>query len=260
MSSLTPGATKIYLDSDYSIYKTPDISPADLIFTLENAVSYDFDVYALSLLEVSAPNIEPIFMVGVNDTFKFNENLNTVNVFTATLTEGFYTGTTLATELQTRMNASGAANTYTVSYNTGTFKLTITTTIPNTFRILGTSSGSTCLPELGFSSSTTTFTTAKTSDFVVNLVGSRYLDVRINHQTGSVVSGPSERGNIVCRMSFDVPKGGIQNYQAQVPVEHLVKRSALGRIEISMYNDRGLKVKLPTNHKYTFMLSLRAVS
>lgn len=257
MSSLTPGATKIYLDSDYSIYKTPDTSPADLIFTLENAVSYDFDVYALSLLEVSAPNLEPIFMVGVNDTFKFNENSNTVNIFTATLTEGFYTGTTLATELQTRMNGSGCANTYTVSYNTNTLKLTISTILPNTFRIL---SSSTCLPELGFNSYTTTFTTSKTSDFVVNLIGSRYVDIRINHQTGSVVSGPSERGNIICRMAWDVPKGGVQNYQAQVPVEHLVKRSSLGRIEITLYNDRGLKLNLPNNHKYTFMLSLRAVS
>lgn len=261
MSSSNPGATKIYLDSDYSVYKTPDISPADLIFTLENAVSYDFDVFALSLLEVSAPNIEPIIMVGVNDTLHFNENSNTVNVFTAVLSEGFYTGSTFAAELQTRMNASGASNTYTCSYNTNTFKLTIATTLPNTFRILGTSNGSTCLSEMGFVSTTSpSFTTAKTGDYVVNLCGSRYLDVRVNHQTGSVVSGVNERGNIMCRMSFDVPKGAVQNYQAQVPVEHLVKRSSLSRIEITMYNDRGLKVKLPSNHKYTFMLSLRAVS
>jgi len=260
MSSSNPGATKIYLDSDYSVYKTPDISPSDLIFSLENSVNYDFDLYALSLLEVSAPNIEPVIIAGVNDKFLFNENLNTINVFTATLTEGFYQGSTFASELQTRMNASGASNTYTCSYNPSTFKITITTTIPNTFRILGASSGSTCLPEMGFSSGTTTFSTAKVGDYVVNLCGSRYLDIRVNHQTGSVVSGVNQRGNIMCRMSFDVPKGSIQNYQAQVPVEHLVKRSALSRIEITMYNDRGLKVKLPTNHKYTFMLSLRAVS
>lgn len=256
MSQLTPGATKIYLDSDYSIYKTPNSSPTDLIFTLENAVSYDFDMYALSLLEVSAPNIEPTFLSGVNNTFLFQENGNTINTFTATITEGYYTGTTLATELQTRMNGSGGANTYTCTYNSNTFKLTILTTIPNTFRIL---SSSTCLPEFGFDSTTTTFTTSKTSDFVVNLIGSRYIDIRVNHQTGSVVSGPNERGNIMCRMSWDIPKGGVQNYQAQVPVEHLVKRSSLGRIEISLYNDRGLKLQIPNNHKYTFMLSLRAV-
>lgn len=260
MTSLTPGATKIYLDSDYSVYKSVDTSPSDLVFTLENAVSFDFDVYALSLLEVSAPNIEPCFINGVNNVFQFQENGGVINTFTAVITEGFYTGNTLATELQTRMNGSGCANTYTCSYNSNTFKLTITTTIPNTFRILGFSSGTTCLPELGFESTTTGFTTSKTSTNVVNLVGSRYIDIRVNHQTGSVVTGVNPRGNIMARMTWDCPKGGIQNYQPQIPVEHLVKRSALGRIEITLYNDRGLKLVVPPNHKYVFMLQLRAVA
>lgn len=59
---------------------------------------------------------------------KFNLLEPTPATFNITITAGHYNGTTLAAAVQTALNASGAVNTYTVVYNTTTFKFTISAT------------------------------------------------------------------------------------------------------------------------------------
>jgi len=48
--------------------------------------------------------------------------------FTVQVPEGNYTGTTLASAVQTAMNGAGAGDTYTVSFDNTTYKMTFTTT------------------------------------------------------------------------------------------------------------------------------------
>ena len=55
---------KLFLDSDYSSYKSSDTSPTDMNFNINGVLNDNYDVYKLSLLEVSCPNIEPPIVTG----------------------------------------------------------------------------------------------------------------------------------------------------------------------------------------------------
>src|SRR5690349_8696148 len=57
-----------------------------------------------------------------NQTITFSEN---VTIKTAIILVGYYTGSTLATAIQTALNTvSGGYNTYVVTYNPDTYKMT----------------------------------------------------------------------------------------------------------------------------------------
>ena len=62
-------------------------------------------------------------ITGTNDKIDFEETASIE--LTATLSSGFYNGSTLATEIQTQLNAVGSSN-YSVSYSNTTKKITIT--------------------------------------------------------------------------------------------------------------------------------------
>lgn len=81
---------------------------------------------------------------GINNTFVFNEGGSNL---TATLLQGYYTNSTILTELQARMNAVGAL-TYTVSFSNLTQKITISATGPFSIRMSGINS------PLGFTADT----------------------------------------------------------------------------------------------------------
>ena len=248
---------KLFLDSDFSSFKAADTSPTDMNFNINSVLSDNYDVFKLSLLEVSCPNIEPVFQTGYNTNLVFRENGGVVD-FTAVLTQGTYNGTDLATEIAARMNSVvGIANSYSASYNQSTLKLTISANIPNTFSIR---SNSTCLTELGFSQSQTgSFATTQTSSYIVNLVGSRYMDILINHNTNSLSTGVTQRTNILGRVKWDVPKGSIQLYQAQIPMSHNVSRNSLSSMEIRFFNDKGRQMNLDPNHRITLCILIEPV-
>jgi hypothetical protein len=247
---------KLFLDSDYSSYKSVDTSPTDLNFQIGNVLSDNYDVYKLSLLEVSCPNIEPTFQTSQNTSLVFRENGGAVD-FTAVITQGTYNGTDLATEIAARMNATpGIANSYTASYNQSTLKLTITCNIPNNFSIR---SNSTCLQELGFPTANTGFAVTHTSSYIVSLTGSRYMDITINHNTQSLSTGAVQRTNILARVKWEVAKGAIQLYQAQVPMSHNVSRTSLSSMEIRFFNDKGRQMVLDPNHRITLTLLIEPV-
>lgn len=248
---------KLFLDSDYSSYKSADTSPTDMNFNLNSVLSDNYDVYEFALLECSAPNIEPTFQTGYNTSLVFKENGGVVD-FTATINQGTYNGTDLATEIQTRMNAVvGIANSYTCSYNQSTLKLTITANIPNTFAIRSTS---TCLAELGFvSTGSTAFAVSQTSNYIVNLVGSRYMDIIVNHPTNSIATGAQSRSNLLARVKWSCPKGSIQVYQTQFPLSHNVSRNSLANMEFRFFNSAGRQMNLDPNHRITLTLQIRPV-
>jgi len=247
---------KLFLDSDYSSYKSNDTSPTDLNFNINNVLSDNYDVYRLTVLEISCPNIEPTFQLGFNDRLIFRENGGVVD-FTATIVPGTYSGTDLASHIASRMNAVvGIVNSYTSTYNSATLKLSISCNIPNNFSIQSTS---TCLQELGFASTNTSFLTAHTSNYIVNLIGSRFWDFCINHNTSSIATGVQLRSNILARVKFSVPKGSIEKYQVQIPISHNVSRNSLSNIEIRVYNDKGRLVQLDPNHKITISMEISPI-
>lgn len=109
-------------------------------------------------------------VAGFNDELDFTEGVT--GDATATLTPGNYaTGTLLAAEIQTQLNAAATDNTYTVTYSTTTFKFTFTrATGAATFGIewsTGSNATSSCGLDLGFAvAADDTGATTYTSDEV----------------------------------------------------------------------------------------------
>jgi hypothetical protein len=97
----------------------------------------------------------------------------TSSSFPITLTAGNYTGTSLATELQTRLDGSGTTATYTVVYNLASNSLTISSTVSFSFSAVNNNFYS----ETGISTGIngTTYTTGS-----INLLGIQQLNISCN--------------------------------------------------------------------------------
>lgn len=248
---------KLFLDSEFSSYKSVDTSPTDLNFNINGLLSDNYDVYKVTLLEVSAPNIEKTFQTGINTSLVFRENSGVVD-FTATIPQGTFNGTDLATQIAASMNSVvGIANSYSCEYNQSTLKFMISANIPNTFQIR---SNSNCLSELGYlSTGTSGFSVSHTSPNIVNLIGSRYMDITINHPTNSIATGITQRSNILARCAWSVPKGAIEKWEIQNPLSHNVSRNSLSSIEIIFYNSYGRKMAFDPNHRICLTLQIQPV-
>lgn len=243
----------LYLDSSDTNLKSSDSSPSDCTFVLTTETALPNPSYSVQLISASIPNLEPSFQASRNDSFQFFEN-NLTTLRTATIPEGVYTGSDLATALQTAMNGIGAANTYTVTYSATNKKLTVARSTGTNFRIL---TSSTCLNELGFDATTlgTSYYTTKTSDFVVNLIGTRYFDIVSSFVTNSVA--PNGKRNTLARVYTDVPYGSIINYKADIPHSFEVSAEQLRRIELRLYNERGSLARFNKNQscQYTLLIN-----
>lgn len=101
-----------------------------------------------------------------NRTFSVNDGVVT---YTISLAQGNYSTTTLATEVQSKLNASGSIVTWTVTYNSTTGKFTISATGPVTYAW---ATYPLCGKLLGFASTVTNTTIV--SDSVPNISTTRY--------------------------------------------------------------------------------------
>lgn len=241
---------KLFLDTlDTQVVKSGiNNTPSDSTFIFGEILPDSVTNVGVMLESASIPNIVPNIRPGRN-TLDFFENGGAV-LRTATVATGLYDANTLVTALQTAMNASGAANTYTVTYNSITKKILISTTLPNTFRIL---SSSTMLTQIGYDAMTS-FDTTKTADYLINLLSTRYVDILVNFNTASIAL--NKRSNILQRVHFTESLGSIVFYQAQVPSSAVCSAESLRQIEVRLYDDTGSLYNLDKNHQCTYSLYL----
>jgi hypothetical protein len=80
---------------------------------------YTVPYRSIKLVSAIIPYTWNNIVTGVNDRFGVNEPPG-VGTTTITIPAGSYTGPTLATAVQTALNAAGLGNTYTVTFNTST--------------------------------------------------------------------------------------------------------------------------------------------
>lgn len=241
---------RLFLDTNdtEAIKSGNNSTPSDTSFIFGDVMNDQITNVSVFLESASIP-ITVYPFTSSNNTFSFFENLGAVQR-NAVIPVGSYTGTELATALQTAMNAVGS-NVYTISYSTITKKLTISTVLPSTFRIL---SASTCLNRLGYEPMTT-FQTARSSDYMVNLQGSRYVDMCVNFNTSSIAL--NKRGNILARIPLGASTGNIYFYQPNLAVESVVNASSLRNIEVRLYDDTGNLYNTDKNHQITYTLILK---
>ncbi len=148
-----------------------------------NDVYLDFNFYSnqdltgfyIAIESFNMPNL--VYPVNANNcNVGFYEN-NGSTLRSCALSQRTYTGDELASELQSKMNASGAANTYTVSYDINTSRLNIETTIPDTFKFIWPARAA--YKVLGLASTDDAFQSAKATT-QIRLDGTQYIDIVSN--------------------------------------------------------------------------------
>lgn len=236
----------IFLNTDDSL--NPN-TPYDSSFNLNSKIN-DLSSTKMALSTVQFSNtVYPIN--SFYNTFVCQEN-NALGTMTLTLAPNNYTGTQIASYLQTVMNAGTTqATVYTVSYNSQSKFLTFSGT--NNFKILATS---TCLRELGISSrgmSSPQITFI--CDYPVELSGSRYIDVISNLSSKSVSS--NNYTNILVRIPLAVSFGEVVIYQSSAESSFTVFNQDLCAIDLRLIDDRNNQFILPANSpiSYTFRMS-----
>ena len=118
-----------------------------------------------------------------NTQYLIHDNNNSLTItylatdYIFTLTKGFYTPSTLATELQTQLNTNGFGATFTISQSSTTHKFRFQCTGSIIYKF---ASNSSLAKILGFTVSNTTSSTDITGANIYDLSGSKYYNLRIN--------------------------------------------------------------------------------
>jgi hypothetical protein len=140
------GSSYKFASDDFVIYSDEGfielLSDSSLGNTFQNGTQNIKVVY-------TAGYDEFVIVSGVNDALDFNEDGSTE--LNATLDADTYTGSTLATEIDTQLEDTGTASAYTVTYNNVTGKFTLTKA-SGTFELMwdGTNNATTCGDLIGF--------------------------------------------------------------------------------------------------------------
>lgn len=182
-----------------------------------------------------------------NNTLIFRENSGTTDL-TATISEGSYTTTEMVNALKSALESAGA-NTYTITYNTITKKITISAG-SDTIRI----TGGTILNYLGLTTSSS-FATSITGANNINLAGTSYIDVVTDLGINSYRSG-TYRGNVLARVPIDVSYGSLLIHTKDDDDGMDITGTQLNQIKIDLLDDQGQEIILSSNSVVSIVLKL----
>ena len=178
--------------------------------TLNSAIS----VRELSLLEAEIP-ITWYNVRSTNNKFDFDDG----TVRAVTITASNYTASTLATALQTGLNASGTGLTFTVTYSTSTYKYTIAATGAFSMPFLtGVNAATTIALVLGFTATDHASSASQVSDNVADLIGDHYVYLKCTSITGvneGIISSNATDTGILARIPVNGNSGDVIIYTAQ---------------------------------------------
>lgn len=174
----------------------------------------------------------------ITDTLTFNDGTSRQ----VTVPDGNYDGSSLATALQTVLNASASALVFAVSYNSNNYKFTIEETSGPTNFIINWSSDSGLGGIMGYDTlANDTGASSYTSDNVSVLSGPNYLFVRSNFfSRQSVVDGDIKQ-NYACRIPVDVSSGSLITYDGRFDHPYLL-RSEGGTVDLEVVEPDGTLV------------------
>ena len=236
--------------SSYLILNTKDSytnEPSNAGFNLSNFSESNF-YSKISLKNVIIPNT--VYPVNSNyNTVVFEEDGSATDI-PCTLTPGTYTASEMATELKTRMDAAGS-NTYTVTYDANTFKLTIATSGTS----LRFTSDTTAHRILGLDTSVSTFASSVTSAYPIRLDGTQFVDIITSIPSSNILS---DSRPVFARIPVTGGFGEIVFYEHPDSQDWLPFRpDNIISLDIRLVDDQGNAFVLPSNSEvqYTFRLS-----
>ena len=193
--------------------------------------------YNISLSKfVCCNSVYPVNSTNNVVVFSVNGVLGTT--YTATISPGSYTGTSFATALTTALNVPVSGVVFTATYNSDTFKITITCDGVNTVLIRAPSLGTTFNRISGFKTTLVGFQNSVTGDSQVNLSGTSALKIRVQFPTESVES--SGQNNLLSYIPVVVNPFSYIFYDDNIPSIPIIitcRSNDLNNIRISLYDD-----------------------
>lgn len=208
----------------------------DAQFNIQRNFS-QFQYYNISLSKfVCCNSVYPVNTSNNTVVFSVNGVLGTT--YTATIPPGAYTATSFATALTTALNVPVSGVTFTATYNSDTFKITITCNGVNTVLIRAPSFGTTFNKISGFKTTLVGFQNAVTGDSQVNLSGTSAVKIRVQFPTESVES--SGKNNLMTYIPVVVSPFSYIFYDDNIPSIPIIvtcRSNDLNNIKISLYDD-----------------------
>ncbi len=200
------------------------------------------------LKQISIPHAVPAVNSNFNKIYISEDGGGTL---TATLTVNNYNGSQFATEIQTQLNAAGAL-TYTVTYNSQTFKLSFTVVGGDVKFVTG---ANTLYFMMGFLESGTGFSDfdSLTSPHVIDIAGTRTIRIASNLKTLNVLHG--REINLLATIPSLGSFGSIINYEPEhaTPVD-ISRIGGHYVFEVLLFDDRHNLYVVPPNLNWSITL------
>ena len=217
-----------------------------VVFNLERAI-LNTNAYAVTQFSTtnSFLNID-----SRNNQLKFTESLPAETTFTATITPGNYTVTTLMAEIKVQMEAEGTL-TYNLTNNALTDIITITAT-SDLFRLESVTSN--IYYEIGFIGTLdATFTIAKTAPDSFDLSGVKVIYIQSSNFGNDRNINVNSSMNLICSIQVDVPYQGVISHQP--PLNFINTRiPEMRSVEFALYDEHLRLLDVRSNWAMTFSL------
>jgi hypothetical protein len=246
----------------HSFRKIHDMSSLVLLNTRDSETSVNYNTFwqiqrpqlnTLKGFKLSLQNIE-----FANTVYPINANNNIVTFdegggsLTATLTANSYTGSELASHLKTQMDAAvGAGDTYTVTYDSQSKKLTIAST-GTYFFVSGVANHA--FDELGITTLDDAAAASRTSDVPINVSGSQYVDIVTDLSNLNYSS--STTAHVLARVPLNVAFGQVVFYEPNNDGSLFSTVDHLDYVSMALRDDKGNLWELPSNSYVSLVLKL----
>lgn len=203
----------------------------------------------VTLVNMEVPNV----------VYPVNEYYNSVqftesggSTYTATVADGYYTGSALATALATAMTNTASSRTYTGSFSSTTYKITISVD-SGTFMWVDVDNA--LYNDLGITEFAAT-NASQVSDAPVQLQGTNFIDVVCSELPSTNVTASDDSKRVLARIPIDQNFGNIIFFQPNVGQAIPVSIDGLSTLTIALYDDRGNPWSLPLNAHLSLCLSI----
>lgn len=206
--------------------------------------------YKVQVASVEFPHLVYPIRAGVNNAYTFSDG---TLEYSGTVPEGSYTGSSMATALESSMNTVSGGSVYTVTYDLASKKLTLAYS-SGTLRFIACAAD--LYDELGFHSQMLAVNAGASvvADYPVQLSGTRYVDVFTNLRTMHFSSGDTARP--LCRIPMPAGFGYDVIHQPIVPVMAIIKDQVLNRIELLLRDDKGRSFILPPTSNFSLSMHI----
>lgn len=191
------------------------------------------------LVSVSMPNS---FYV-VNDTNNKIYFTDDSTARTATLTNGYYSTSTLPTEIKSAMEtANSSFQTYTVSYSSSTSKFTVSAAGNFTFDFASNTSNS-ARKLLGMNATDDSAATSHTSDNIVDLSGPRIVCIQLN-MAGDTLRNSQDDLYCDLYVPMDVDFGEFKYYKPNNEEKQIVRFNLTSNITVRLVDENNNELDL----------------